>query len=75
MNAADKRARMLAARCAIERIERAKDENWLATMRAEPGSEAWVRLEQKRRGLDLALARKARELRELQGRAWLEVVT
>ena len=73
-NAPEKRAAMVAVRCVIERLERTRDEKRDRWLKCAIGSRAWKELADELHGLDMLLISKGRELAELQGRRWLEVV-
>jgi hypothetical protein len=69
------RLKLLASRCALERLEREHDRIWLIWMRAEPGTIENRQRLQELHELDLCIARRRREIAEIQGRPWLSVAT
>lgn len=74
MSAPEKRAQMLAVRCALERAERTRDEKRDQWLKSAIGSRRWKELAEELHGLDMLIISKGREMAELQGRRWLEIV-
>ncbi len=77
MTSDQKRAAVLAARAAVERMELARDDAWLAWMRTKPGEERHDELIGVLHSPHARIARKQREIAALEGKAsesWLRAV-